>query len=292
MSKLREEIERQFKANGLLPEVKEQTQNQEPPADDQSQEQVAVTVMVPKSYQEKFAEDFKNLPQEWQDFLSQHEEILEKQLSDYALHLAAYQKLEELFSKNAKRLKNEGFEKIQDWLEGLVYVDTSLNERPAETIQALAAVYGVKADIPQRRGEPVSEDTVARLHKLEHNFHNLAEYLHKFQAQRLFENLHMFGRQRDAEGNLLHPYFDAVKEQMLEMLSNGAARDIDEAYNSSLWLNPLVREELINKQISSKAAEAEKAKKAAFAPKGKTEEPQRELTLREELEKNMAALMD
>lgn len=300
MNDLRDELERSFKANGLFkePASNESVDNFSAavlPGETMSSPQAVATspeITAPESYQKKFASDFKNLPPEWQAFLSEHENKNNKKYQQILDSLQAYEKLERLFDENRLRLQEQGFLKIQDWLEGLIWIDEHLAARPKETIMAIAKVYGVKLDGVEEKNSPLVKETIARLNHLENNFDELTSYLNGLQNQRLEDMLQMFGRQTDDEGNLLHPYFEAVKSQVYNLLAGGTSSSIEDAYESALWLNPQVRAELIEKQISSKAAEAQKAQKAAFSPKGKTEAPERPLTLREELEKNMAAFMD
>lgn len=301
MNDLRKEIERQFKAHGLLDdETENQTIDNSPqqypydePQFSEPSEEITVehTVIAPASYHEQFASDFKNLPPEWQIFLSEHEQQNDKKYQQLLSHLQDYMSLESLYEANRLRLQEEGFLKIQDWLAGLAWVDEQLATRPHETIRALAAIYGVKLGGESAKQNNVPAETVMRLSNLERDFHELTSYLSELQHQRLADILYMFSRQTDAQGNLLHPYFDTVKDQIWGLLSSGAVQNVEDAYENALWLHPAVRAELIEKQISSKAAEAQKAQKAAFAPKGKSEAPSRPLTLREEIEKNMAAFM-
>ena len=303
MNDLRKEIEHQFKTHGLLTEddkpdvivpeegdklvtVVEEKNDTENPT-----ETVAI-IIAPKGYTEKFADDFKNLPQEWQVFLSEREANTDAQLNDYAAKLQNYQSLDELFEQNRQRLKNLGIEKMQDWLTGLAWLDNQIEEHPAKTLQAIAAIYGVKAEFPQIRNKQPEPEVVARLCQLEHQYRDLTSYLQAQDTQRLVDLIRMFGRQTDQSGNLLHPYFDEVKQQVFVLLNSGTAADIEQAYESALWLNPSTRAKLVQQTINAQTAEAEKAKKAAFAPKGKAEKTERPLTLREEIAKNMAALMD
>lgn len=301
MNDLRKELERQFKAHGLLEEQAvnkasdvspETAAPSGPPVSQIEETAVAQVLLAPESYQEKFASDFKNLPHEWQVFLIEHENQNNEKYKKASDGLQAYKQLEIMYDNNRLRLEEQGVRKIQDWLEGLVWVDQELARRPEQTIRAIAQVYGVKLDGKEHKFDAVSAQTVARLGDLERNFHEIASYLNNLQIQRLDDMLQMFARQTDADGNALHPYFEAVKNQVRELMVSGVLQSVEDAYESALWLNPQIRAELIAKQISSQAAEAQKAHKAAFAPKGKSEAPERPLTLREELEKNMAAFMD
>ena len=301
MNDLRKEIERQFKAHGLLDDQAENKSSDafpetalqgEPSAPQVEETTVVQALLAPESYQEKFASDFKNLPQEWQVFLIEHENKNNEKYQQALNGLQDYRLLEAQYEANRLRLQGQGVEKIRDWLFGLIWIDSEMARRPEQTLRAVAKVYGVNLENGKHKQSEVSDETVARLNHLEQNFREITSYLNELQAQKMLDNLQMFGRQTDEEGKLLHPYFEAVKNQALEFMLNGAAQSPDEAYEKALWLNPQVRSELIEKQISSRAVEAQKAQKAAFSPKGKSEAPERPLTLREELEKNMAAFLD
>lgn len=303
MNDLRKEIEHQFKIHGLIPENEQKDAENsngeeqtviiaEETADTGEPAEKVTVVIAPKGYSEKFASDFKNLPEEWQVFLSEREANNEAKINDYTAKLQNYLSLEELYEKNRQRLHYLGIEKMQDWLEGLAWLDKQIEDEPAKTLQALAVIYGVKAVFPQLKRNEAEPEVVERLCQLEHKYRDLTDYLQEQKTQNLIDSIRMFGRQTDRDGNLLHPYFDEVQQQVFALLDRGLAADINQAYENALWLNPSVRAHLVQKEISAQALEAEKAKKAAFAPKGKAEKTERPLTLREEIAKNMAAFMD
>lgn len=299
MNEIRKELERQFKAQRTAAEEnakKSEAENgvvceaAEVPNGAENTEQVVICISAPKGYLPEFAEDFKNLSPKWQEFLNQREQEYENNLNEIINKLQGYQWVDDIFKANEPRLCHAGISKVKDWLEGLAFVDAAMNEKPEETLRALAVVYGVDDAFCPSDGN-VSKDMISRLCRLERSYHQLTSYLQQQRYQKLVEAVNMFGGQTDREGRPLHPYFNDVLPQIFELLQSGAVADVDSAYNKALWLHPHIRQELISQIINSRAAEAEKAKKAAFSPKGKAKAPQRELTLREELEKNMAAFM-
>lgn len=297
MSKLREELERQFKAYGLFTgDSKKETPKTEDnvaaiqPSTEQKSEVDVFT--APQNYQEEFANDFKNLPHNWQKFLSEREKNLQQKLDDNAKHLQTFQGIENMFNTRKASLNNQGIRSLQEWIEGLAWIDENMETRPAEVIRCLAVLYGVNLNTSQNKNEPVSEEMLARVHKLEHNFHKVISDLQYMRAKQLGDLMHIFANQKDEKGALLHPHFYEVLPQLQKILQGNGLSDIADAYNGALWLNPRIREELIDEKISSKAQEAEKARRASFAPKGKAQAPERRLTLREQLEKNMAAFRD
>ena len=296
MSELRDEIKRQFKAHGLLEDSAEnKTEN---PDDENAvvetppEIKVVTAITAPSGYTEEFASAFKDLPQEWQIFLCEREAENKEEIAKCRAKLDAYNVLETVFGARRDRLAAKGVETIGQWLEGLAWLDEAMDENPASTLAAVAAVYGVDLRSSQQAQSALSPAIMARVCKLERSYNDLTSYLREMQNRNFDNTLNAFGRQTDREGNLLHPHFEDVKQSICDLLKSGTIADIEEAYQSALWLNPSVRQELVQKQINSEAKAAEQSKKAVFALKGKAEKPERELTLRETIAKNMAKYVD
>lgn len=291
MNEIREELERQFKERGLRDDASEtdvvcDTANAQTP---DGAVNVVVCYKAPSGYLPEFAEDFRNLPPVWQKFLSEHEAQKASEISEYTEKLDGYRWIDDIFSANEQRLAENGISKVRDWLEGLAWIDAEMSARPAETLKALAVIYGVNPQDAPIKDADVSQQMIARLCQLERGYHDLTAYLEKQQTQKFMKEITAFSRQTDEKGRPLHPYLEDVMPEIFNLLESGVAQDIASAYEKALWLVPHIRGELITQKINSKAVEAQKAQKAAFSPKGKSEAPKRELTLREELEKNLAA---
>ena len=73
-----------------------------------------------------------------------------------------------------------------------------------------------------------------------------------------------FADEKDAQGNLLHPHFDAVLPQIIELYRANPERDIREAYETAIWMVPQVRSGLLSaeQQRSQQAAANQRAKQA------------------------------
>lgn len=288
MNDIRKELERNLKASAKenleqSPEIAPETAMAEP------QETIVEETMViaPKSYRKQFAEDFKNLSPEWQNFLLERESQIEKGFSEINNKVNSYKALEDLFKQNYERL-SPCFEKAKDWLEGLAKVDAEMDKNPLRTIKAIADYYGIKIEFPNHRNIRANSEIIERLEQLELGFNALQNHFKQEKSARFAQEIESFGKKCDENGCLLHPFYAEVKEQMAEMLAKGVVESFDEAYAIAIWLNPNTREKLIGKQIEERASQAQKAQEAAFAPKGKAVAPTKVLSLREELEKNMA----
>lgn len=82
-----------------------------------------------------------------------------------------------------------------------------------------------------------------------------------------------FADEKDAQGNLLHPHFDAVLPQIIELFSSNPQRDLREAYETAVWMNPQLRNTLIaaeRQSVEQKAANERAAKAARSNVRGRT----------------------
>lgn len=298
MNELREELERHLKEyeaqNAANQEMATAVVTEEYPSDEECAAVSALTVVhAPDGYSEEFAADFVNLSPKWQTYLSQREDEWKQQIEKINNNLKQYAALEEIYARRAENLKTVGFAHMQDWLLGLTVLDAAMEENPEKTLSLIASCYGLeKANDAAHRYADMPSEVIERIGKLEREYVDLTTYLQSQKDKEQAQIIRMFASQKDADGKLQHPYFDAVGTQMLALLNSGTAFDVADAYEKATWINPFVREELIKKIISSQCTEAQKAQKAAFAPKGKSTAPERELTLREEIQKNMAAFLD
>ena len=82
-----------------------------------------------------------------------------------------------------------------------------------------------------------------------------------------------FADEKDAQGNLLHPHFDAVLPQVIELFQANPNRDLKEAYDAAVWMNPQLRQTLIDRErqsVEQKAANERAAKAARMNVRGRT----------------------
>lgn len=246
---------------------------------------------APKSYKKEYAETFKALTPEFRKYLHERESEVEKGFSRLNNQLGSYKFLNDAFAQRQQRLSGYGINKQQDWIEQLIKIEDALENDPVATIKALTEAYGINkaetapAENPQYLG---------RIKQLEQNISSLQQYVNQSQqisAQKAFES---FIGAKDEKGESKHPYFEDVREGMVSLLTQGAAKDLEDAYEKAVWLNQDVREKVIAQraqaELQAKAQEAQKAKNASFSPKGKAAPETAPLSLREELEKGFEAL--
>ena len=116
-------------------------------------------------------------------------------------------------------------------------------------------------------------------------------------AQKDFENrqfnaalfdVERFVNAADEAGNLKHPFYQNVKDEMKRILKSGAANDLQEAYAKAVWATPETRDKMIEDRIDAileeKIEAVKRAKDASLLANSKAAQKPKELSLREELE--------
>lgn len=74
-----------------------------------------------------------------------------------------------------------------------------------------------------------------------------------------------FADEKDAAGNPLHPHFDTVLPQLIELFNANPQRDLREAYDAAVWMNPQLRQTLIAQERQSVEQKQANARAAAAA---------------------------
>lgn len=82
-----------------------------------------------------------------------------------------------------------------------------------------------------------------------------------------------FADEKDAQGKLLHPHFDTVLPQLIELYQANPQRDLRETYDAAVWMNPQLRSTLIQQErqsVEQRQANERAAKAARGNVRGRT----------------------
>lgn len=285
MSDLREELEQGFSSADKQSEtqvktgnaVEEQTTSQEPAVTDEWMD-------APKAYKQEYQESFKTLSPEWRKYLIDREKQVERGFSEQGNKLSSYKWADDVFSTRQERLGQMGFTKAQEYIEHLTAIDDALAKDPVGTLRALSEAYGVDIN----NNDQISNSFAKRIAEMEQSLANQQAYIRQQQTQTANQAFEDFTNAKDDAGNLKHPHWEEVRSDMANLIQKGICTTLEDAYERAIWSNKDVREKMIAAQakaeLDSKVAAADKAKEVAFSPKSKQTAPERDLSLREELE--------
>lgn len=204
------------------------------------------------------------------------------------------QKVEERFSQNAEWLKQNGIENASMWLKHLLELDEKMRSNPVETLAQISATYGVQQNAttngveatksPQSAQkmpiqEVEAENQKPKLNASEYQallgeLKKIVAYQQRSVAQ---QKLHEQLSRLDNEGRPCFPHHNEVKGVVEKLLLCGQARSVDDAYQQALWLNPKIREQMMQdytlNAFKTKSQDAEKAKEASIVLEATASKP-------------------
>lgn len=240
-------------------------------------------ITAPNSYKQEYKDSFNQLPTEWQKYLATREKEVEQGLSKARNQ---YSWVDKVYNDRREALAAQGYNSAQDYINDLVLISDALAKDPTATLEALRSNYGVEASGQENNA------LQRQLMALQQTVNQQQSYLNAQRQESIMNALNAFMNAKDESGNAKHIYFDDVRDEMVALLKSGLAKDYDDAYNQAVWRVESVRNKMIAAQakaeLEQKTATAQKAKTAAFEPTSKTEGTPKKLSLREELERNMA----
>jgi len=191
--------------------------------------------------------------------------------------LAKYKKrnesLDEIYGPFKEEWKRAGMDEVAATRQLLAAHDY-LRTQPQQALKWLAKSYGV--DLTAVNDDTATEDEyadpqmkamqqqIAQLQGTIQNQQLQAQNIQKQEVQSLIDN---FQAAKDADGNLKHPHFETVQNQMSGLISSGVAKDIASAYEMAVFANPETRAKVLEEQAKKttqqevKAEAVQKAKK-------------------------------
>ena len=240
-------------------------------------------ITAPNSYKQEYKDTFNQLPTEWQKYLATREKEVEQGLSKARNQ---YSWVDKVYNDRREALAAQGYNSAQDYINDLVFISDALAKDPTATLEALRSNYGIEASGQENNA------LQRQLMALQQTVNQQQSYLNAQRQESIMNALNAFMNAKDESGNAKHIYFDDVRDEMVALLKSGLAKDYEDAYNQAVWRVESVRNKMIAAQakaeLEQKTATAQKAKTAAFEPTSKTEGTPKKLSLREELERNMA----
>lgn len=191
-----------------------------------------------------------------------------KGVSEFKTHSERARQYDNIVAPYQATLKQLGIDAptaISKLLQADYTLRTSDPTTKAAYIRQLATQYGV--DLEQApQVDPYTQNLMFELQ-------NLRQQQMMWQNNNQIQETEQVGHTL-AEFGSGKPHFDAVRNDMADLLEAGKAKTLDEAYEKAVWLNPDVRKSLIENERAEalKKVEAERqaqrAKSAAVSVKG------------------------
>jgi hypothetical protein len=262
------------------------------------------STQVPDHWSAEFKADFLKLPPEGQSILlNRHREMeadytRKSQASAGAVSFA--QALEPVFSDQViqKSLQEAGMNVVQaihewggfhkramspevkDRVELLVDLTQRMGLDPARIFVALAGNRQGPELSPEDLNDPAIQyfanklgETTSDLQAVRADIARMREAevaaRQEWVKEGYLAQINAFGEEKDAHGNLAHPYLDAVMEQLHELYSINPQRDLAEAYKLAVRMNDAVYQHTLEADRARSSGQ-DSAQRARQAMRGNT----------------------
>jgi hypothetical protein len=244
-------------------------------------EETAKGIDAPEHWPNEQKQEFSSLPRHQQEFVLKREKerdaAFTKKTQDLAEQRKSVEALEGVMAPYEQQISASGISK-PEYIARLISHDMALRQNPSAAIKNLAQSYGVNLDTSEQAvdwNEPQSDPQYQQLQQqIQQQQNRLAAFEQSAQNERYQSQVEVvtkFQEAKDASGKLLYPHFEKVRERMGRLVNAGETKDIKEAYNMAIRLDPELdklrieeeRNAVTNAEDQKRKAAVAKAKKAA-----------------------------
>ena len=284
---LKETLEAAVKGEDVLPEVpaekmeevvkeeEQPEQTEESVEEEQAPELEAISAPKhwPKEEQEIFNAWDANVQHQVMDRYKAMEGDYTKKTQALAKYKKRNESLDEIYGPFRDDFQRAGMDEVAATRQ-LLAAHKYLREDPQQALKWLAQSYGV--DLKAVNDDTAIEDEyadpqmkamqqqIAQLQGTITNQQQQAQNMQKQEVQAMIDN---FQTAKDADGNLKHPHFDVVQNQMSGLISSGVAKDIESAYEMAVYANPETRAKVLDEKVKKETKQEVKAEAVQKAKK-------------------------
>lgn len=189
----------------------------------------------------------------------------EREVSDgfkkYSEDAKRYSEIEQVLAPVRQTFQQAGVQSDAEAIKRLLFWEGSFRnpQTRMQAFQGLARQYGVDlASLAQSPGSNQTPTDVAPQYQLQEAIQPYLAPIHQafqsMQSERAQSEISAFSKDK--------PHFETVRTEMGKLIAQGAAADLDSAYQMATWNNPQIRQELINKEVADKLAASQQDQQA------------------------------
>ena len=249
--------------------TEEQVEEKEAPA----LEELTAPKHWPKEEQEIFNAWDANVQHQVMDRYKAMEGDYTKKTQALSKYKKRNEALDEIYGPFRDDFQRAGMDEVAATRQ-LLAAHKYLREDPQQALKWLAQSYGV--DLKAVNDDTAIEDEYAdpqmkamqqQIAQLQGTITNLQQQAQNMQKQEVQAMIDNFQTAKDADGNLKHPHFDVVQNQMSGLISSGVAKDIASAYEMAVYANPETRAKVLEEKVKNETKQEVKAEAVQKAKK-------------------------
>ena len=197
-----------------------------------------------------------------------------RKTQDVAQIRQAYEPLHHVLNPMRQALQQSGISEAE-YVARLIQADRNLQQNPYGAIQQLARNAGINLEALEQPQAATVQQPDPQMNALQQQVQQLQGYVQNNEERAAQERqvglqgqIETFATQSDADGNLAHPHFDALRVTMGQLIEANAASDLNDAYSKALRLDDtLYQQSLEAERTKVKEAEDKRRKEAVAKAK-------------------------
>lgn len=228
---------------------------------------------LPKSWAKETHEVWSKLPPEAQAQVELREKQILEGLESYKEHSGFGKTMRDIVSPYKPLLTSQGVDEakaVQVLMNAHYKLSTLDGPAKAQYFAQIANQYGVDLaglqPTQQAQVDPAQRARDERLERLENSLTERQRMDYEATKTRTSNEVSSFADAKDDKGNLVHPYFNDVSDDIIVHIQAGA--DLNTAYDKAVYANPVTRaKEIARLQTEAEAKLRGKSKQEAEAAK-------------------------
>ena len=220
-------------------------------------------------------ERFNGMPRDAQEYVLERDKSMTadytRKTQDVAQIRQAYEPLHHVLNPMRQALQQSGISEAE-YVARLIQADRNLQQNPYGAIQQLARNAGINLEALEQPQAATVQQPDPQVNALQQQVQQLQGYVQGNEERAaqerqagLLSQIDSFSAQTDADGNVAHPHFDALRVTMGQLIEAGAAADLEDAYSKALRLDDTLYQQSLEAERTKVKAAAEKRRKEAVA---------------------------
>jgi hypothetical protein len=221
-------------------------------APEQQPQTAAVERKVPTTWRKEAAARWADIPDDIKDEILKRENDARTGIQSYKTDAELARTFKEASKPFERTFSELGVSPVQAY-QYLLNADAKLRYSPpqekARYFSELAREYGI--DLQQVVQLPPVSPEYQQMQQELNRLRQQQEAWNRQQTQTLASEIEQFAQD--------HEHLEAVRPAMAVLLSNGQAKDLQDAYDKAIWADPAIRAALLQKQVSEATKKTESA---------------------------------
>ena len=239
--------------------------------DDDGEEESADKLEAPEHWAEKDKEVFNSQTKEAQEWLLDRHKAMEgdytRNRQEFAFKERQFDAIEDALKPYQQEFQRAGLD-YAGAVRQLASWDTALRQGGRDAVMQLAQAYNIDLNEPESDEyiDPQVKSVQDEIKQLKTLQSQQLQAAQQQRQQQILTTIESFRTATDEQGNLAHPHFDTLQNDITQLWQAGMVNNLDDGYRKALALHPELNKPVV--KAESKPSQVDKVRQAKKAATG------------------------